>query len=57
MTPTNAVTPRDTMHAIKLLRVGQSLTREGRGRSLASMASKLVHAKFSRHGDTLTRTA
>jgi carbon monoxide dehydrogenase subunit G len=55
--PTQSVQPRNTTHAIRLLRIGESLTLEGRGRSLASMASKLVHAKFHRSGGTLTRTA
>ena len=55
--PATTVQPRNTTHAIRLLQVGQSLTIEGRGKSLASIASKLVHAKFRRSGDTLTRLA
>lgn len=54
---TEPITPRNTTHAIRLLKVGESITIAGRGRSLASMASKLVHARFTRTGDTLRRTA
>jgi len=56
-TPTTAPAPRNTTHAIRLLQIGESITIAGRGKSLASIASKLVHAKFTRTGDTLRRVA
>jgi carbon monoxide dehydrogenase subunit G len=53
--PGKPIQPGSVMNRLRELKPGESITLEGRGRSMRAMAAKLVHARYTQRGDTVTR--